>query len=53
MGKIIRNHKQIIFYTAVNNETGVELDPFVAREQLQQLGLKYVPIKSLGMFNTQ
>lgn len=28
IGKVIKNYKQIVFYTAVCNKTGIDIDPF-------------------------
>lgn len=52
-GKIIKKSKQILFYSAVENTTGVDLEPFEARKRVEELGLKFVPIRSLGMFSQQ
>jgi hypothetical protein len=52
-GKIIKKNKQILFYSVVDNTTGVDLEPFEARKKLEEIGLKFVPIRSLGMFSQQ
>ena len=52
-GKIIKKNKQILFYSVVDNTTGVDLEPFEARKRLEEIGLKFVPIRSLGMFSQQ
>ena len=52
-GKIIKKSKQILFYSVVENTTGIDLEPFEARKRVEELGLKFVPIRSLGMFSQQ
>lgn len=52
-GKIVKKNKQILFYSVVENTTGIDLEPFEARKRVEELGLKFVPIRSLGMFNQQ
>lgn len=34
-GKIIKNSKQILFYSAVENSTGIDLEPFEARKRVE------------------
>jgi hypothetical protein len=52
-GKLIKKNKQVLFFSVVENESGVDIEPFEARERIEKMGLKFVPIRSLGMFDNQ